>query len=149
MTADPLSTWLGFLTSPTAPKGAMSPMELDGYLTGIVVSPDLLVPSRWLARIWGENEPTFDGLDQMQTIIAAVMDHYKNAHRQTKKNPGPPPGVLIWFRKPINQAEVVLRFRRPASRPITPRPSRNIGSAADSADRGGMRFERRLRQPYL
>jgi uncharacterized protein len=76
MTADPLSTWLGFLTSPAASKGAMSPMELDGYLTGIVVSPDLLLPSRWLDRIWGENEPTFDGLDQMQTVIAAVMDHY-------------------------------------------------------------------------
>lgn len=54
----------------------MSPMELDGYLTGVVVSPDLLLPSRWLDRIWGENEPTFDGLDQMQTVIAAVMDHY-------------------------------------------------------------------------
>jgi uncharacterized protein len=76
MTADPLLTWLGFLTSPAAPKGAMSPMELDGYLTGIGVSPDLLLPSRWLDRIWGENEPTFDGLDQMQTVIAAVMDHY-------------------------------------------------------------------------
>jgi len=51
-------------------------MELDGYLTGIVVSPDLLLPSRWLHRIWGENEPTFDSLDQMQTVIAAVMDHH-------------------------------------------------------------------------
>jgi uncharacterized protein len=76
MTADPLSTWLGFLTSPAAPKGAMSPMELDGYLTGVVVSPDLLLPSRWLDGIWGENEPTFDSLDQLQTVIAAVMDHY-------------------------------------------------------------------------
>src|SRR5579863_2294753 len=76
MIADSLSTWLGFLTSPAAPKGAMSPMELDGYLTGIVVAPDLLLPSRWLDRIWGENEPTFDDLDQMQTVIAAVMDHY-------------------------------------------------------------------------
>jgi uncharacterized protein len=76
MTADPLSTWLGFLTSSAAPKGVMSPMELDGYLTGVVVSPDLLLPSRWLDRIWGESEPTFDGLDQMQTVIAAVLDHY-------------------------------------------------------------------------
>jgi uncharacterized protein len=76
MTADSLSTWLDFLTSPAAPKGVMSPMELDGYLTGVVVSPDLLLPSRWLDRIWGESEPTFDGLDQMQTVIAAVMDHY-------------------------------------------------------------------------
>jgi uncharacterized protein len=60
MIADSLSTWLAFLTSPAAPKGAMSPMELDGYLTGIVVSPDLLFPSRWLDRIWGENEPNID-----------------------------------------------------------------------------------------
>ncbi len=51
-------------------------MELDGYLTGIVVSPDLLLPSRWLDGIWGENAPTFDDLDQMQRVIAAVMDHY-------------------------------------------------------------------------
>src|SRR6185369_8665884 len=76
MIPDSLSTWLGFLTSPAAPKGAMSPMELDGYLTGIVVSPDLLLPSRWLRRIWGENEPTFDSIDQMQTVVAAVMDHH-------------------------------------------------------------------------
>jgi uncharacterized protein len=76
MIADPLSTWLGFLTSPAAPKGAMSPMELDGYLTGIVVSPDLLLPSRWIDRIWGEDEPIFDGFDEMQAVIAAVMDHY-------------------------------------------------------------------------
>lgn len=50
-------------------------MELDGYLTGIAVSPDLLLPSRWLDRIWGENEPIFDGFDQMQTVVAAVIEH--------------------------------------------------------------------------
>jgi uncharacterized protein len=76
MNADSLSTWLGFLTSPAAPKGAMSPMELDGYLTGIVVSPDLVLSSRWLDRIWGDGEPTFDSLDEIQTVIGAVMDHH-------------------------------------------------------------------------
>lgn len=76
MTADPLSTWLSFLTSPAAPKGAMSPMELDGYLTGIIVSPDLLLPSQWLNGIWSQDEPAFDSLDQTQTVIAAVMDYY-------------------------------------------------------------------------
>ena len=76
MTADPLSIWLGFLTSPAAPKGAMSPMEFDGYLTGIVVSPDLLLPSQWLDGIWGQDKPALDSLDQTQTVIAAVMDHY-------------------------------------------------------------------------
>jgi uncharacterized protein len=77
MIADSLSTWLGFWTSPAAPEGAMSPMELDGYLTGVVVSPDPIRPSRWLDRIWGENEPTFDGLDQLQTIIAALDAGFK------------------------------------------------------------------------
>ena len=37
----------------------MPPMELDGYLTGIVVSPDLLLPSRWLGGIWGDDDPAF------------------------------------------------------------------------------------------
>lgn len=50
-------------------------MELDGYLTGVVVSPDLLLPRDWLDGIWGENDPAFDDLDQAQTIIAAVTDH--------------------------------------------------------------------------
>ena len=57
-------------------KGRYVAHGLDGYLTGVVVSPDLLLPSRWLDRIWGANEPTFDSLDQLQTVIAAVMDHY-------------------------------------------------------------------------
>jgi uncharacterized protein len=76
MNADPLSTWLGFLTSAAAPKTAMLPMELDGYLTGIIVSPDLLLPSRWLTGIWGDDEPAFDGQEQLQTVVGAVMDRY-------------------------------------------------------------------------
>jgi uncharacterized protein len=76
MTADSLSTWLGFWTSAAAPRGATSPMELDGYLTGVAVSPDLLLPSHWLDSIWGEDEPAFESLDQLQTVIAAVMDHH-------------------------------------------------------------------------
>jgi uncharacterized protein len=59
MNADPISTWLEFLASPAAPKTTMPPMELDGYLTGIVVSPDLLLPSRWLGGIWGDDDPAF------------------------------------------------------------------------------------------
>jgi uncharacterized protein len=76
MNADPISTWLGFLASPAAPKTAMPPVELDGYLTGIAVSPDLLLPSRWLGRLWGDDEPLFDDERQLQTVINAVMDRY-------------------------------------------------------------------------
>jgi uncharacterized protein len=34
--------WLAFLASPAAPKGALSPLDLDGYLTGVVVVPILI-----------------------------------------------------------------------------------------------------------
>ena len=38
MMAETTAIWSSFLTSPAAPKTAMSPLELDGYLTGIVVT---------------------------------------------------------------------------------------------------------------
>jgi uncharacterized protein len=54
----------------------MSPMELDGYLTGIVVSPDLLLLSWWLDGLWGGDEPAFDSIDEAQTVVGAVMNRY-------------------------------------------------------------------------
>jgi uncharacterized protein len=76
MNADPLSTWLGFLMSPAAPESAMAPMELDGYLTGVIVSPDMLLPSLWLGGLWAKDEPIFDDQNQLQSVISAVMDHH-------------------------------------------------------------------------
>jgi uncharacterized protein len=43
---------------------AMLVSQLDGFLTGIVVSPDLITPGRWIPLIWagdeGDGEPEFD-----------------------------------------------------------------------------------------
>jgi uncharacterized protein len=55
----------------------MSSMELDGYLTGIAISPALIPNDRWLDGIWGQHEPAFDSLEEAQFIINAVMDHYR------------------------------------------------------------------------
>jgi hypothetical protein len=49
-------------------------MELDGYLTGIVARV-CSFPADGFHPIWGDNEPTFDTLNQMQTVIGAVMSH--------------------------------------------------------------------------
>jgi len=43
---DAASAWLAFLASPTAPQRSMSLLELDGYLTGVIVAPSLIRPSR-------------------------------------------------------------------------------------------------------
>jgi uncharacterized protein len=55
--------------------------ELDGYLAGLLVCPDLLVPSRWLPQVWSryedeESQPVFEDMDHVQATIGAVMEHY-------------------------------------------------------------------------
>jgi uncharacterized protein len=75
---DPLAAWRAFASSPAAPRAAMSPLELDGYLTGIVVAPQPapIMPSRWLAGLWGGEEPAFDDDQQIKAVLGAVMGHY-------------------------------------------------------------------------
>ena len=76
--ADPAAAWRAFLASPNAPKTALSPLELDGYLTGIIVAPQSapIMPSRWLAGLWGEDEPVFENEQQINLVLGAVMERY-------------------------------------------------------------------------
>ena len=67
------AAWLPFLASPAAPKNAPSPLVLEGYLTGIVVAPEMIRPSRWVAGLWGGEEPVFDDDGDIQTVFGAVM----------------------------------------------------------------------------
>jgi uncharacterized protein len=69
---DAASTWLAFLASPAAPQSAMSLLELDGYLSGVIVAPSLIRPSRWMAGLWIEKEPVFDDARQAQLVLSAV-----------------------------------------------------------------------------
>ena len=40
--------------------------QLDGYLTGIMVSPDLVAPGSWLKHIWaGDDGAVVPHLDHM------------------------------------------------------------------------------------
>lgn len=69
---DAASTWLAFLASPGAPQHSMSLLELDGYLTGVIVAPSLIRPSRWMAGLWIDKEPVFDDAVQAQLVLSAV-----------------------------------------------------------------------------
>ena len=48
-----------YLMSDHAPDNGMGLSDLDGFLTGIVVGPELILPSEWLPVIWGGDEPEF------------------------------------------------------------------------------------------
>ena len=76
MKNDPIAGWLAFLASPAAPATAMRPLELEGFFTGLIVSPDLIPPSLWLEELWGEDEPMFDSTKQAQRVFDSVMGFY-------------------------------------------------------------------------
>ena len=42
-----------YLMSDHAPDDSMGLSDLDGFLTGVVVGPELILPSEWLPVIWG------------------------------------------------------------------------------------------------
>lgn len=54
--------------------------ELDGFLAGILVCPDLIMPGEWLPMVWsGTDEsagPVFEDARQTEKLVGLVMEHY-------------------------------------------------------------------------
>jgi len=57
--------------------------ELDGFIAGLLVCPDLIKPSEWLPIVWGgdDQQPAFDNLKHLNRVLGLVMDHYNGAAR--------------------------------------------------------------------
>ena len=72
--------WLaGFLVSRQAPDSAMSFEMLDGFFTALVIGPEMVPPSEYLAEIWGTDDgsgPAWDGAAQAEFPFALLMKHW-------------------------------------------------------------------------
>ena len=55
--------------------------ELDGYVAGLIVCPEPVLPAEWLPTLWG-GENGFAELDGVDQIAAAVLDHYNRIARE-------------------------------------------------------------------
>lgn len=67
------------LASLPADSDAMVVSEVDGFLTGILVCPDLIMPSEWLPLVWGGDEdadPVFENALQAEQLVGLVMEQY-------------------------------------------------------------------------
>ena len=65
-----------YLMSDHAPDYSMGLSDLDGFLTGIVVGPELILPSEWLPVIWGGEEPEFASDEEMRTVLGTIMGRH-------------------------------------------------------------------------
>jgi uncharacterized protein len=61
---------------------AMLLSELDGFLTGILVCPDLVMPGEWLRLVWGgDGRAPYDDPSDMQWFADMVLARYNEIAR--------------------------------------------------------------------
>lgn len=80
------------LNLPDEHDGAMLIEELDGFLAGVIVCPEMILPSRWMPHIWSEtgsedHAPVFENMTQVQHITGLILDHYNSIAKSLL--PGP------------------------------------------------------------
>ena len=71
-----------FLMSDRSPAESMMLSNLDGFLTGIAVGPELVMPSEWLPVIFGGEAPEFADEAEAKAILGAIMGRYNEILRQ-------------------------------------------------------------------
>ena len=76
-----------YLMSDHAPDDSMGLSDLDGFLTGVVVGPELIPPSEWLPVVWGGAEPEFETQEEMRTVLGTIMGRYNEIAACFKSDP--------------------------------------------------------------
>jgi len=71
-----------YLMSDRSPADCMLLSDLDGFLTGIAIGPELVLPSEWLSHVWRGEAPEFADEDEAQAILGAIMGRYNEILRQ-------------------------------------------------------------------
>ena len=56
--------------------------DLDGFLTGIAIGPELVLPSEWLPLVWGGEAPEFADESEAKAVLGAIMGRYNEILRQ-------------------------------------------------------------------
>ena len=60
-------------------EDAMVLVELDGFVAGILVCPEMIPPSDWLPLVWnseGSSDPVFKDLAHANKVMGLVMEYY-------------------------------------------------------------------------
>jgi len=75
-----------FLSSDRSPPDGMMLSDLDGFLTGIAVGPELVLPSEWLPLIWGGDAPEFTDEAEAKAILGTIMGRYNEILQEVADN---------------------------------------------------------------
>ncbi len=79
-----------FLISDETPEECMDISTLDGFLTGLVIGPDTIMPSQWLPVVWGvteQDEMVWESLEKMERVIGLIMRLYNSIAQAFQVDP--------------------------------------------------------------
>ncbi len=66
--------------------------ELDGFLAGILVCPDLIMPSEWLPMVRGRGNkdaaPVFENTNQAEQLVGLIMERYNAIAAELQRGAG-------------------------------------------------------------
>lgn len=65
-----------YLTSDRSPPDCMDISQLDGFLAGVLVGPEMVTPSEFLPVIWGGEQPEFADLAEAETVLGSILGRY-------------------------------------------------------------------------
>jgi uncharacterized protein len=70
---------------------AMLIEELDGFIAGLLVCPELVRPGEWLSIVWGhdgdEPAPAFENRQHVNRVLGLLMEHYNDIARTLMERP--------------------------------------------------------------
>ena len=70
-----------------AEKGAAMPaVEMDGFVTGLQLLPEVVPAPEWVVHVWGP-ETEFDNIGEAVEMEAALLGHYHGVGRTLEKEP--------------------------------------------------------------
>src|SRR5829696_4025272 len=73
-----------YLLSDQSPPECMLLSDLDGFLTGVAIGPEVVMPSEWLPHVWGGEEPVFDDPAQASAILGTIVGRYNTILREAE-----------------------------------------------------------------
>ncbi len=59
-------------------KGICDIIELEGFLTAIVIGPNTLSPLKWLPKVWGGAQPRLRDLNELNQFTGLVVGFYND-----------------------------------------------------------------------
>lgn len=99
LSEDELNELDDFLADEAIQESSMDLSALEGFLSAIAISPDPVLPSRWLPWAWdmdgGKAEAIFEDDEQANRILSLIMRHY-NAIIQTFTTDPESFGPIFW-----------------------------------------------------